>query len=100
MLYTFILFKLNKLKIYIYYSFAFIEFPDVDSLEAAMSEKQGVELNGNSLYLDYTGSKSNFNKQRGGGQQRGGRGNDRRGGRGGFGGGDRKSNSGLFTSLN
>ncbi|KAK0051114.1 nucleolin [Biomphalaria pfeifferi] len=75
--------------------FAFIEFPDVDSLEAAMSEKQGVELNGNSLYLDYTGSKSNFNKQRGGGQQRGGRGNDRRGGRGGFGGGDRKSNSGL-----
>lgn len=67
-----------------------------------MSEKQGAELNGSSLYLDYMGAKSSFKKQQRGGQ--GGRGNDRRGGRGGFG-GDRQSNSGkicgasFFTTL-
>ena len=54
-----------------------------------MSEKQGVDMNGSSLYLDYMGQKSTFKSSRGG--QRGG---DRRG-RGGFDGGDRRhSNSG------
>ncbi|BFZ03621.1 hypothetical protein BsWGS_06659 [Bradybaena similaris] len=71
--------------------FGFVEFADKESLEAAMSEKQGAELNGSSIYLDYMGAKSSFKKQRGG---QGGRGNDRRGGRGGFGDG-RQSNSGM-----
>ena len=65
-----------------------------------MSEKQGVDMNGSSLYLDYMGQKSTFKSNRG--AQRGG---DRRG-RGGFDGGDRRghSNSGetsgsLFSIL-
>ena len=60
-----------------------------------MKEKQGAEMGGNNIYLDYMGSKSSFKKDRGGG----------RGGRGGF--GDRSfgrspagghSNSGNFLS--
>ncbi|CAG5122213.1 unnamed protein product, partial [Candidula unifasciata] len=68
----------------------FVEFADKQTCEAAMSEKQGADLNGSSIYLDYVGAKSSFKR---GGQQ-GGRGNDRRGGRGGFG-GDRQNNSNL-----
>uniref|UniRef100_A0A0B7ANH4 RNA-binding protein EIF1AD n=1 Tax=Arion vulgaris TaxID=1028688 RepID=A0A0B7ANH4_9EUPU len=46
--------------------YGFIEFPDKEAMEAAMSEKQGVEFNGSTLLLDYTGSRSTFKKQRGG----------------------------------
>merc|ERR1719187_1326698 len=52
--------------------FAFVEFASSSEVSAALEEKQGSELNGNSLYLD----------KMGGGGGRGGRGGDR-GGRGG-----------------
>jgi len=52
--------------------FAFIEFADSATMETAMKEKQGAELGGRNIFLDYMGSKSSFKK------------NDR-GGRGGFG---------------
>merc|ERR1719462_718127 len=69
--------------------FAFVEFSSASEVNAALEEKQGSELSGNSLFLD----------KMGGGGGRGGRGGDRggrgfgrgdrggRGGRGGFGGG-------------
>merc|ERR1719462_1159966 len=69
--------------------FAFVEFTSASEVDAALEEKQGSELSGNSLFLD----------KMGGGGGRGGRGGDRggrgfgrgdrggRGGRGGFGGG-------------
>jgi len=62
--------------------FAFIEFDTPDAVSAALEEKQGSELNGNSLFLD----------KMGGGGGRGGRGGDR-GGRG-FGRGDRGGRGG------
>ena len=40
--------------------FAFIQFSDTDSATGQMSEKQGAELEGQSLYIDYTGAKSSF----------------------------------------
>ncbi|CAG5134477.1 unnamed protein product, partial [Candidula unifasciata] len=44
--------------------FGFIEFADKTSMEAAISENQGVEFEGSSLFLDYVGSRSTFKKQR------------------------------------
>ncbi|CAL1542821.1 unnamed protein product [Lymnaea stagnalis] len=71
--------------------FAFVEFADAETMEKAKAEKDGADLDGRSLFLDYMGAKSSLKKQRGGA---GGRGGDRRG-RGGFGDGGRQQNSGL-----
>ena len=40
--------------------FAYVEFPDSETAEKVMKEKQGADLEGNTLFLDYTGSKSSF----------------------------------------
>lgn len=40
------------------FRFAFIEFNSEADVDTAMEEKQGTDLEGKSLFLDYTGSKS------------------------------------------
>ncbi|KAL8572087.1 hypothetical protein ACOMHN_031044 [Nucella lapillus] len=40
--------------------FAYVVFPDADTAEKVMGEKQGADLEGNALYLDHTGAKSSF----------------------------------------
>lgn len=73
------------------FRFGFVVFGDKASMEAALKDMQGSDLNGRSLVLDYSGSKAkggNRGGGRGGFQQRGGRGGgfQQRGGRGGGGG--------------
>lgn len=41
-----------------YKGFAFLEFTSEDQVESAMSEKQGSDLNGSALVLDYAGKKA------------------------------------------
>ena len=43
-----------------FFRFAYIVFPDKETAATVLSEKQGADLEGNALYLDYTGSKSSF----------------------------------------
>ncbi|KAK7502053.1 hypothetical protein BaRGS_00006805 [Batillaria attramentaria] len=73
--------------------FAYIVFPDAETAESVLSEKQGADLEGNALYLDHTGSKSSFKPRER--DSFGGRG----GGRGGFG-GDRAKSTGERGSTN
>lgn len=66
--------------------FAYVMFADAETAESVLAEKQGAELEGNSLYLDHTGAKSSA-------KPRGDRSfNDSFGGRGG--GGDRRKPQG------
>lgn len=60
--------------------FAFVEFEDSATMEKAMTAKQGANLNGRNIFLDYMGQKSSFKRGGDRGGPRGGR-----GGRGGFG---------------
>nr|XP_006812254.1 PREDICTED: nucleolin-like isoform X6 [Saccoglossus kowalevskii] len=54
--------------------FGFVEFSDEASVDAALKENQGMELEGRELILDFIGKKSQRNRGGGGG-------GDRRGGR-------------------
>ena len=47
------------------FRFAFIEFNTEADVDTAMEEKQGTDLGGRSLFLDYTGSKSKGAKKSG-----------------------------------
>ena len=55
--------------------FAYVVFDDVETLKSMIEEKQGIELEGRSLFLDQAGNKPDNNSfNRGGGTPRGGRG--------------------------
>ena len=40
--------------------FAYVVFSDTETAEKVMTDKQGADLEGNALFLDYTGSRSSF----------------------------------------
>ena len=48
-----------------YFRFAFVEFHTEADVDTAMEEKQGADVGGRSLFLDYTGSKSKGAKKSG-----------------------------------